>query len=76
MPVGIEHPEGKAPDIPSATQWTSAIDLTHGKIYYHTAYNRNIRCISLEEIDFGTVKYQFHPMDDSQVQPLKQIRIE
>ena len=76
VPIGIEHPAGKAPDIPSATQWTSAIDLTHGKIYYHTAYNRSIRCISLADIDFGKVKYQSHLMDDLQEQPLKHIRIE
>lgn len=75
VPIGIEHPAGMAPDIPSATQWTSAIDLTHGKIYYHTAYNRNIRCLSLEDIDFSTVEYQYHLMDDTQVQPMKQIRI-
>ena len=24
VPIGIEHPEGECPDIPSATQWTSA----------------------------------------------------
>ncbi|MFR3853142.1 MAG: linear amide C-N hydrolase [Odoribacter splanchnicus] len=30
IPIGIEHPLGKA-DIPSATQWTSVVDLTTGK---------------------------------------------
>ena len=47
VPIGIEHPEGKAPDMPSATQWTSAIDLTRRRVYYKTAYNNTIRCIDL-----------------------------
>lgn len=34
IPIGIEYALGKAPDIPSATQWTSAIDLTNRKVYY------------------------------------------
>lgn len=53
IPIGIEHPEGECPDIPSATQWTSAIDLTNRRIYYKTAYNNTIRCIDLAGIDFG-----------------------
>ena len=43
VPIGIEHPAGKAPDMPSATQWTSAIDLTRRRVYYKTAYNNTIR---------------------------------
>lgn len=76
IPIGIEHPQGQAPDIPSATQWTSAIDLTHGKIYYKTAYNNNIRCIDLKSIDFGKVAYQSHLLDLSPVQPVETIQIE
>ena len=63
IPVGIEHASGKAPDIPSATQWTSAIDLTNRKVYYKTAYNNNIRCINMKKIDFDKVKYQSYPLD-------------
>ena len=43
IPIGIDHPQGDAPDIPSATQWTSAIDLTHRRVYYKTAYDNSIR---------------------------------
>lgn len=75
IPIGIEHKRGEGPDIPSGTQWTSAIDLTHGKVYYKTAYNNNIRCIDVEAIDFGKVKYQWHPMDKSEVQPVEMIAI-
>lgn len=73
IPVGIEHKGNEIPDIPSATQWTSAIDLTNRKVYYKTAYNNTIRCINLSDIDFGKVKYQSHPLDDIQEQPVEYI---
>ena len=76
VPIGIEHPEGKCPDIPSATQWTSAIDLTNRKVYYKTAYNNSIRCIDLNSIDFGKVQYQTHPLDKVREQPVEQIIVE
>ena len=57
IPIGIEHAQGDIPDIPSATQWTSAIDLSNRKVYYKTAYNNSIRCIDLGTIDFSKVKY-------------------
>lgn len=76
VPLGFETNVGaEFPDIPSATQWTSSIDLTHRKVYYHTAYNVNIRCIDLAEIDFGKVAYQWHPLDASQVQPVEKIAV-
>ena len=76
MPVGIEHPLGESPDIPSATQWTSAIDLTNRKVYYKTAYNNSIRCIDLNGIDFAKVGYQSHPLDEVREQPVVSIEIE
>ena len=75
VPIGIEHPEGKAPDMPSATQWTSAIDLTRRRVYYKTAYNNTIRCIDLAQIDFTRVRYQAHPLDKEQRQPIKNLLI-
>ena len=76
VPIGIEHPEGKVPDMPSATQWTSAIDLTRRRVYYKTAYNNTIRCIDLAKIDFSRVRYQSHPLDKEQRQPIKYLLIE
>ncbi len=76
IPIGIEHPEGACPDIPSATQWTSAIDLTHRKVYYTTAYNNTIRCIDLSSIDFDRVSYCSRPLDRVQEQPVEQIVVE
>lgn len=75
IPIGIEHAAGKSPDIPSATQWTSAIDLTGRKVYYKTAYNNSIRCIDMHKIDFGKVKYQSHPLDKEKRQPIEEIVI-
>ena len=75
VPIGIEHPAGKAPDMPSATQWTSAIDLTRRRVYYKTAYNNTIRCIDLAQIDFTRVRYQAHPLDKEQRQPIKNLLI-
>lgn len=75
IPVGIEHPEGEAPDIPSATQWTSVIDLTNRKVYYKTAYDNSIRCIDLQTVDFSAVRYQAHPLDEVQRQPVVEVTI-
>ncbi|MDE6451441.1 MAG: choloylglycine hydrolase, partial [Odoribacter sp.] len=68
-------PIGQAPDIPSATQWTSAIDLTNRKIYYKTAYNSTIRCIDLQTIDFTTTPYQSSPLDTTRQQPIEYLNI-
>ena len=76
VPIGIEHPMGKAPDLLSATQWTSAIDLTNRKVYYKTMYDNSIRCIDLASIDFANVKYQVHPLDSVKQQPIESIKIE
>jgi choloylglycine hydrolase len=75
IPIGVEHKPGEGPDIPSATQWTSAIDLTNGKVYYKTSYNNHIRCIDVRSIDFDKVKYQWHPMDKSEHQPIEMVVI-
>ncbi len=75
VPIGLEHPAGECPDIPSATQWTSAIDLTHRVVYYKTAYNNTIRSIDLSQIDFGKVRYQVHPLDREPVQPVERIKV-
>lgn len=42
---------------------TAAADLTHRIIYYHTMYNRTVRAIEMDKIDFANVKFQSHPLD-------------
>lgn len=76
VPIGVEHARGEAPDIPSATQWTISIDLTHCTIYYKTAYNNHIRSIELGSVDFSKVAYQSHPLDKVKQQPIERIAIQ
>jgi choloylglycine hydrolase len=73
VPIAIENPAEKS--LPSATQWTSAIDLTNRKVYYRTAYNSAIRCIDLLSIDFTKVEYQSHPLDTVQQESIESIEI-
>ena len=61
VPIAIENPSDNT--LPSATQWTSAIDLTSRTVYYKTAYNSQIRSISLANIDFDRVEYASYPLD-------------
>lgn len=75
IPIGVEHKRGEGPAIPSATQWTSAIDLTHRIVYYKTMHNNTIRRIDLAEIDFGKVRYQVHPMERLKEQPVQTIQV-
>lgn len=76
IPVGVEFPDPKLmPDLLSATQWTTAIDLKDMKFYYRTMFNSCIRCIDLKTIDFGKVKYQEGDLDKRKQQPIEYIRI-
>ncbi|MGN0213916.1 MAG: linear amide C-N hydrolase [Muribaculaceae bacterium] len=76
IPTGIQFAPGDTvPDIPSATQWTVASDLSNRRIYYRTMYNSNIRCFDLKTIDFGKVKYQWRALDEQKTQPIEVIRI-
>ena len=75
IPIGVEHPLGEAPDVPSATPCTVASDLSGLKMYYKTTYNGNIRYIDLESIDFSRVKYEFHPLDAKLEQPVEMVKV-
>ncbi len=76
VPVGIQNPKDKAPEgLPSATQFTAAADQASMRLYYRTAWNSNIRCIDLMNIDFARVKFQTHPLDGSKEQPVEMVRV-
>ena len=76
IPIGSQHPMDQIPKgLPSATQFTAATDLSTMKFYYRTAWNSNIRCIDLMSIDFSKVKYQSHPLDLKQVQPVEMVHV-
>ena len=63
-------------DMPSATQWTIASDITNRKIYYHTMYNRTIRRIDMNQIDFETVPFQSHPLDTARAETVFDVAID
>ena len=72
-----KFPLGQVPaNIPSATQWTSATDMTNGIIYYRTRYNSTIRSIDLRQIDFGRIEYHAAPLDKVKRQPIVPVKIE
>ncbi len=63
VPTGIQFAPGTSPtNMPSATQWTIATDMSNMVIYYHTMFDRTLRSIDLKRIDFGTVQFQYHPL--------------
>ena len=69
VPIAIENPAEH--NLPSATQWTSAIDLSSRTVYYKTAHNSTIRSISLANIDFARAKYASYPLDVVQREPIE-----
>lgn len=74
IPTGTEQPWGKASaEVPSATQFTVALDLQNRKVYYRTMYNSNIRCIDMKEIDFTSMKYHSAPLDETKEQPVEMV---
>lgn len=76
IPVGVEFAAGKVPaDIPSATQWTSATDITNRRIYYRTMHDSTIRCFDLQSIDFAKVKYRALPLDEVRQQPIVRMKV-
>lgn len=71
VPFGTSYNIGTAKfDMPSATQWTIATDITNRKIYYHTMYNRALRKIDMNKIDFENVPFQYHPLDIVQTETI------
>lgn len=76
IPIGSQHVKSEVPKgMPSATQFTAATDLKAMKLYYRTAWNSNIRCIDLMDIDFHKIRYQSHPLDQTQVQPVEVVKV-
>ena len=76
IPIGSQHAKADIPKgLPSATQFTSATDQTAMKFYYRTAWNSNIRCINLMDIDFKKVKFQSHPLDNVLQQPVEMVKV-
>ena len=76
VPFGTAFAPGREPvKMPSATQWTIATDLQNKVIYYHTMYNRTIRKIDMNAINFETVPFQFAPLDDVKRETILPVQI-
>ena len=76
IPIGSQHVKSEIPKgMPSATQFTAVTDQKAMKLYYRTASNSNIRCIDLMHIDFSKVRFQSHPLDNTQVQPVEMVHV-
>ena len=76
IPIGTQHASDNVPEnLQTATQFTAVTDQTAMKMYYRTAWNSNIRCIDLMNINFHSVKYQSHPLDNVKQQPVEMVRI-
>lgn len=76
IPIGSQHTKADMPKgLPSATQFTAVTDQTAMKLYYRTVWNSNIRCIDLMSIDFSKIKFQSHPLDPVQQQPVEMVKV-
>lgn len=74
IPLGAQVPKANLPtDIVSATQVTSSSDLKNKVYYYHTMWNRQIRKIDLNAIDFATIKEQIIDDDASKMNTIKEV---
>lgn len=76
VPLGTEYPVGRAPvNMPSATQWTVATDMHDKIVYYNTMYNRTLRSINLNQIDFANIAFQSHPLDTIRAETIIPVQI-
>lgn len=74
IPLGAQVPKEHLPtDIVSATQITSASDLKEKVYYYHTMWNRQVRKIELNKIDFANIKEQVIDDDTAKMNNIKDI---
>ncbi len=77
IPIGLELENHDNPTgLLSATQWTSASDMTNKKLYYKTMSNEKIRFIDLNTIDFSKVSYQSQPIDETSTTSFEKIDIQ
>jgi choloylglycine hydrolase len=77
IPIGVEFYLDEVPidDMFTATQWTSATDMKHRKIYFRTMYNPTIRCIDLNTIDFNKAKYHAKHFDIVKKQEIQELKL-
>lgn len=72
LPIGVQTAAGTTPpDIPSATQFTTATDLCGRKIYIRTMFNSHIRVVELNKINFARAKFRSEFLDPDHREPVE-----
>jgi len=71
---GSDSPS-KAGSMRSATQWTTACDLSERVLYYHTQHNRRVRSLDMKALDFSKLGNDIlHlPLDKNKKQDVQDI---
>ncbi|MEM9682885.1 MAG: choloylglycine hydrolase family protein [Pseudomonadota bacterium] len=74
---GTGHGAGPDDKLLSATQFTTAADLTNLVFYYHTQFSRRVRMIDLKKIDFGKIgdKIISRPLDTSREEDILEVQV-
>lgn len=76
IPIGTQFSSKKdIPSITSATQFTIVSDIANRRLYYHTVYNSELRCIDMNTIRIDKTKFKAEPLDESKTQSVKTIII-
>ena len=79
IPIGLEYSSEHKKHIPqglrSATQWTTASDLSDRIFYYRTMDNGQIRKLDLKKIDFSKIEYKALDLDQKKEENIKEIEI-
>ena len=72
LPIGVQTAAGVTPpDIPSATQFTTATDLSGRKIYIRTMFNSHIRVVDLNKLNFARLKFRSELLDPDHREPVE-----
>ncbi len=74
VPLGSAESGGdaKTQGMRSATLWTTAHDTKGRVTYFHTAHNRRVRKVDLNQIDFAAMKAITHmPLDKDRAQDIE-----
>lgn len=70
---GSDNKEKDIKGMRSSTQWTTAWDLKHRVLYFHTQYNRRVREVDLNKIKFVPNTIIRTPMDRKKQQDIQDI---
>lgn len=72
IPIGTAwHLDEPTPDMLTATQFTTAIDLASHTLYYRTGVDSSIRSVVLSDLDLTRISYTVRPVDSRSSQPVE-----